>query len=329
VRQGGQAILEAAGVDWHYCLPAASAGHGAGAVFWRGAPTRGGHPSQPLAALEALISYMNKWEQAEHQAEEHTDKHWDGISAGTGCLVCVTQADGLPHTDWWPKDTRPDTYLFISLIGEGYESEDNCRSPIVEDDVNPLYSFCCELRVERPIEIQVEVHDYDMLVKDDSLGRCLVPPKEMASTWCDLSDQRHESHLVGGRIQIKVSHLLPPSPPLPPGTLLPPSPLSPPELPPRAPWVAEDLTSPLVYAMAAGSILVFVGLYYAARRCCCPKRRPDSFVRTLEMPQHNLFDPRSAGSSSSRSSDDAKIHMNLPGYDDKRGQYLAKHSSSA
>ena len=78
---------------------------------------------------------MNKWEISEDEQEEkqhRADDQFTKVYRSVGLHVCVEEAKGLPHTDWWPKDTRPDGYLRIYLLGEDDDDDDHeqsCQSP--------------------------------------------------------------------------------------------------------------------------------------------------------------------------------------------------------
>uniref|UniRef100_A0A7S4BR64 C2 domain-containing protein n=1 Tax=Chrysotila carterae TaxID=13221 RepID=A0A7S4BR64_CHRCT len=103
---------------------------------------------------------MNKWEKQEELEEKirHDHLEYKGLKLGTGqaLRICAYAARNLPETDWWPKDTRPDAYIITKLYGTA-ETEVSCKSEQLRNSASPRFSFCCNLNVPEPVEIQIEV----------------------------------------------------------------------------------------------------------------------------------------------------------------------------
>ena len=68
----------------------------------------------------------------EQREEEYATRRFTDIFDSTGLQVCVTRAMDLPHSDWWPQDSRPDVYIRVVLLGHDPRAKPHtCRSPAV------------------------------------------------------------------------------------------------------------------------------------------------------------------------------------------------------
>mmetsp|Transcript_59207 Transcript_59207/g.98020 ORF Transcript_59207/g.98020 Transcript_59207/m.98020 type:complete len:271 (-) Transcript_59207:375-1187(-) len=258
----------------------------------------------------------NKWDQAEDKAEEHqADRAFTKDFGTVGLRVCVSEALGLPHTDWWPKDTRPDGYLRIDILGsDGGDHKHSCQSPALRNHDDPAFNFCCWISSENSRELRIEVWDSDSIGPDESLGACRLEPRDHAQHWCPLI--KSDSRPADGKLHLSVDLSSPPLPPdLPfqhhPACLRPPTPA----LPPRDPWAPEPLAlSRTAYMITMGGAgLVLCCLLCCAWRYRANRRRP--FARTLELQtstselQSTLGPNYHHGKKTSRSVDDDIIRQ--------------------
>ena len=70
--------------------------------------------------------------------------------------ACALSARDLPHTDRWPKDTRPDAYVEILVGGT------SCRSAIINNDDHPTWDHCCDFGcAAAPCTVSFNVFDKD------------------------------------------------------------------------------------------------------------------------------------------------------------------------
>ena len=90
--------------------------------------------------------------------------------------VCVNRATNLPsNVDWWPRDSRPDSYAQISLVQANTMgiSGNPIRSQTINNNVNPVWNYCGTLtplyNPNQPIYVRIAIIDND-LIGEDRLG---------------------------------------------------------------------------------------------------------------------------------------------------------------
>uniref|UniRef100_A0A7S4F4Z3 C2 domain-containing protein n=1 Tax=Chrysotila carterae TaxID=13221 RepID=A0A7S4F4Z3_CHRCT len=271
---------------------------------------------------------MNKWEKQEELEEKirHDHLEYKGLKLGTGqaLRICAYAARNLPETDWWPKDTRPDAYIITKLYGTA-ETEVSCKSEQLRNSASPRFSFCCNLNVPEPVEIQIELWDHDYVTSDQLLGVCMrMEPTLREPSWCSLRDRNADAQAgevlfavtlvdgVQGAGNLPASPPFPPLLPLPPRPPpMPPMPPNPPALPPGAPWSAAPVKIWVPYAIAAGIMVVAMLVCFLLPRIFCRKGikgmispGSSSRFRSIELTHLAIVQQHALGS---QAADDAKL----------------------
>uniref|UniRef100_A0A7S4BR74 C2 domain-containing protein n=1 Tax=Chrysotila carterae TaxID=13221 RepID=A0A7S4BR74_CHRCT len=156
-------------------------------------------------------------------------------------------------------------------------------APQLRNSASPRFSFCCNLNVPEPVEIQIELWDHDYVTSDQLLGVCMrMEPTLREPSWCSLRDRNADAQAgevlfavtlvdgVQGAGNLPASPPFPPLLPLPPRPPpMPPMPPNPPALPPGAPWSAAPVKIWVPYAIAAGIMVVAMLVCFLLPRIFC------------------------------------------------------------
>ncbi len=102
------------------------------------------------------------------------------LSLPSGVLsVMAVEARDLVNTDWrLLGQGKSDPYAIVGLGADGGEHE--FRTHVIPDCLDPVWKLLVDLPVDDPATLQdvsFEVWDRDAGVKDDFLGRCVIPLK--------------------------------------------------------------------------------------------------------------------------------------------------------
>jgi len=238
--------------------------------------------SAPCAGEMGSLSLWGKFASFHDSREinqpcRHDNDPHDNVHCGQPIRVCVRRARDLPPTDTWPKNTLPDSYVLLTLVG-GRGGRQECRSPAEPNTANPVYDLCCDMESPEAGLLRIQIFDYDEFSHHKEIGACKLRPIPTPLHWCEL--RREADHQVELGADIEVMVALRPSDSARSGGLPPAMPPHP-HLPPLSPDGYTDVNADVIFPLIV-FLFIFVAVAYGTARSVIPSVLPGNGMVELQ-----------------------------------------------